>query len=196
MDLPYVLLASAPTFIFIAWYILDNKNKCASNLRETERETESETEEWELYEEKTFTQKSTMAQKDVNLKKLGELICRSIKIYGMQMNGIAELAKDLTIDIGYTLIENNDSRRIIRQEEFKNGKKCFLVFKMIKEQKKISGNLRNLCICRAQRYIFHVEYTILIPINNSAEQRCNEFFRDKIDTKLENHIQLMVRNNS
>ena len=188
MVLCYVLLAAAPT-LFIAWYILDNKRKCVSS--EIERETE--TEEWELYEEKRFIQKSTMARKSTNLKKLGELICRSIKIHGMQMSGIANLAKELTIDVGYTLTENNDSRRIIRQEELKNGRKCFLVFKMIKEQKEFSGSMKDVIVCRAQRYLFHVEYTILIPINGSAEQRCNEFFRDKIDNKLENHI---VRNNS
>lgn len=186
-----------PTLIFVVWYIVNDRRKPANTPSELDiKEEERDTEEWELYEEKTFTQKSTMAQKDINLKKLGELICRSIKVHGMQMTGIAELAKDLTIDIGYTLTENNDSRRIIRQEEFKNGKKCFLVFKMIKEQKEMSGNIKNMLKCLAHRYLFHVEYTILIPMNSSAEQRCNEFFRDKIDTKLDNHIQLMVRNNS
>ena len=153
-----------------------------------EPKPELEPEDWALYEEKGFSRKTTNAKQDVNLKKLSELIFRAIKVYGLEMTGIAMLAKELTLDVGYSMTDNNDTRRLFRQEQLADGRKCFLVFKMSKDQKNISTKVGEYCKCYATRFIFLVEYTLLIPNNASAERRCNEFMNDKIGIKLDGNL--------
>ena len=157
--------------------------------RTIEPKPDIEPEDWALYEEKGFSRKTTNAKQEVNLKKLSELIFRSIKVYGMEMTGIAMLAKELTLDVGYSMTDNNDVRRLFRQENLEDGRKCYLIFKMCKEQKNISTKVGEYCNCYASRFIFLVEYTLLIPNNASAERRCNEFMNDKIDIKLNNNLE-------
>lgn len=146
---------------------------------------------WELYEEKSFTKRTTNAKQNVNVKKLSELIFRSIKVYGMELAGVAELAKELTVDVGFLLTQDNDSRRIFRQQECANGKKCFLIFKMEKNNSQFSNRVGALFRCNTRHFMIHVEYALLIPMNRAAERRCNEMMRDKIDLKLDGLVHNM-----
>lgn len=146
---------------------------------------------WELYEEKSFTKRTTNSKQDVNIKRLSELIFRSIKVYGMELTGIAELAKELTVDVGFLLTQDNDSRRIFRQQKCANGRNCFLIFKMEKHNTRSSNRIGTFFNCHTRQFVLNVDYVLLIPMNRAAERRCNEMMRDKIDVKLEGLVQTL-----
>jgi hypothetical protein len=186
------LICTSWSVILYAFYTykiaVDQVNNTEEATSTSTEEATEEAEDWSLYEEKTFNQVSTNAKQDINLHKLAELVFRSIRVYGMELMSIAALAKELTLDVGFTMTENNDTRRIIRQQELENGKKCFLIFKMAKSSKQISSAFGIYYMCHSRHFTFRAEYTILVPNNAAAEKRSNEFINDKIDIKLTDHI--------
>lgn len=138
--------------------------------------------EWLLYEKKVINQKTTELELTINIKKLADIVFKAIKIYGGNMLEIANLAKDLTVDISSTLTQNNDSKEIIRQEKNKDGKNVYFIFKMEKNIKNRStfGNM-----LKKNKFYFCVKYWIVIPKNQIAEDKCKEIVNDKINDKLD-----------
>lgn len=179
----YYLISFIPSTLILYFYyqkIQRKKKLLIENMESIE--------EWELYEEKSFQQKSTASKMHADIQKLSDLIFRSIKIYGSDMTGIAALAKDLTIDICFTMTENNDKRRIIRQQLLPNNKKCYLILNMDKHTRIYRLGACITSSCNKNIFIFDAKFTILIPKNKLAEKKCNEFINDKIDIKLENNL--------
>ncbi len=139
-------------------------------------------EEWRLYEKKEISQKTVESELNVNIQKLSNLVFTSIKLYAGDLTSIANLAKELTINISSTFTKENDSTEIIRKEKNDSNEDVYFLIKIKKTLKNrtVIGNL-----FKKKKFTFLVKYLLLIPDNDIANNRCIELMNNNIDNKLD-----------
>jgi hypothetical protein len=136
---------------------------------------------WYLYQKDTIEKKTKEVDIKINLNDLATAVSASIQIYAGNIVGLVNTIKDLTINLGHTLVNENDSKELIKIFE-QDGKKYFMLFKLEKQikEKTAIGNL-----FKSIQFTFIAKYLLLSPENDCAIDICNDLMNDNIENKLD-----------
>jgi len=140
--------------------------------------------EWHLYEKKCLYQKTDEVNIHVNVQKLANIVLSSIRLHAGDLSSIATLAQNLTIDMSYTLTQENDNTEVIRHETNPEGKHIFLIMRLEKDKKQRStfGTF-----FRSNKFTYTVKYMLLMPKNEVAIAYCDALMNDTITTRIDNY---------
>lgn len=138
--------------------------------------------EWWVYDKKIINQTTIEQNITIDIKKLSDVVSSSIRIYAGDLTAIANLAKDLTIDLSSTLNESNDENEVMRHEITENNKQVYLLMRMEKSIKERSfwGS-----IFKSVKIKYTLKYMLLIPKNETAIKKCNNLLNDRIGSRID-----------
>jgi len=137
--------------------------------------------EWYLYQKDTIDRKTKETDININVNDLAIAVSASLKIYAGNLIGVIQELKDLTINMSFTLSEDNDSKEVIKRYD-QDDRTYYLLFKLsrkIKERSAI-GNF-----FKSRKFTFTAKYLILSPKNNCAQEICNDLMNDNIQDKID-----------
>lgn len=167
----------------------DRINELKNIYRKKIEEPEAE---WYLYEKKILYVKTVELNMKMEISKLADIVFSSIRMQAGDLTSIATLAKNLTIDMNYTLTKQNDSTEIIRHETIKKKEDdkeatieqdTYLLMRLEKKKK-----VRNLFgkFFKSNKFYFNLKFMILIPKNEIAKKICINLMNEKIDDRIDN----------
>ena len=133
---------------------------------------------WILAKSKDFNIHSVSSEINLNLNNLSNIVFSAINVYAGNLMGLANMAKDLTLNIGMSFTKETDVENVIRKIKTDDGKDGYLILKLnksIKNRNLVSGMIKS------KKFIFELNYLILIPDNDAAKEECQEIISDNVE---------------
>jgi len=146
-------------------------------------EEESTVAEWLMYEQKTVEYIQKSIQLDIDIGEIAKAVCNAIKTYGGDFFALADIAKDMTVNMAVGISSEVGHNESIRSDSNMNPP----TYVLLKCDKSVSTTKLETGWFKADKLAtkFKVDITIIRPKNKAAQAVVQSFVSDKISEKIQ-----------
>lgn len=121
-----------------------------------------------------------------DVKKIADIVFDAIKIYGGDFLAIADIAKNITLNLESSIHEVDETDEVIGESVADDyGNKQYVVIKMTKKLKEENRRFFGLVNTHNNSYTLTASYLLMTPLNSKARAECSNFISGQMTKFIE-----------
>lgn len=164
----------------------EEKQRIQREDAENERNEANPNSVWGPGRYSTKHQHATDKSFTADVKKIADIVFDAIKIYGGDFLAIANIAKNITLNLESSIHEVDETDEVIGESTSdKYGNKQYVVVKLSKKLKEVKKKFFGLVNAHNNSYTLSASYLLLTPLNSKARAECSSFISGEMTKFIE-----------